>query len=106
MGACVSSSDGAAAPAYVFNLNAEPTAAETEIWTSSGDAIAKGTSHLRNMTEYKGCDQVIRAVRERAVKREQEGEEIAGNFFASGRQREGGRRSRVHQLQALDEALQ
>lgn len=64
----------------MFSLNAEPTAAETEIWTSSGDIIAEAATHLRNMTEYKGCDQVIRVVREEAEQSAKEEEEIAGKW--------------------------
>lgn len=63
MGGCISSERGPAAPPYVFDLDAEPTVAETETWTSIGEVVAKSSVLLRMLTEYKGCDAVIREVR-------------------------------------------
>ena len=62
MGGCISAERGPVAPPYVFDLDAEPTVAETETWTSIGDVVAKSSIMLRTLTEYKGCDAVIREV--------------------------------------------
>ena len=63
MGGCVSSEGSQGSVAYIFDLQGEPTTYETEIWMKASELLGKASGHLRALTEYKGCDAVIRAVR-------------------------------------------
>ena len=64
MGGCTSSERAPPAPAYTFNFDGEPTTEETEIWTTVSELCVKGPMNLTTLTEYKGCDGAIRAVRD------------------------------------------
>lgn len=59
----MSSGGDPAAPSYSFDFDAEPSTAETVVWSQFSEVLAKAPTYLRNMTEYKGCDAVIRQVR-------------------------------------------
>lgn len=63
MGGCSSSESGPGSPAYGFDFGSEPLSSETEVWAEGKEVLAKAPTHLRSMTEYKGCDALIRNVR-------------------------------------------